>query len=124
MCFFSSADYTYLQAVEPVSTLKTMICRKCSFQKLSPFSQGNNIRDAPVSHTHGFRGQINVFPQLNRIVLLKQNETFSNLKVQICRKYSFQNVLKSHMNPCTRCCHFQHRWFSLERYMYFFTSAE
>jgi hypothetical protein len=39
---------------EPFYILKTMICRKYSFQKLTQLSQGNNVLDVPASNTDGF----------------------------------------------------------------------
>jgi hypothetical protein len=39
---------------QPVSTLKSLSCRKYSFQKLTQFSEGNNVLDAPASNTNGF----------------------------------------------------------------------
>jgi hypothetical protein len=44
----------YLEQTEPMSTMKHISCRKYSFQKLTPFSQGNNVQDGSVSNTHGF----------------------------------------------------------------------
>jgi hypothetical protein len=34
--------------------MKTMIWRKYSFQKLTQFTQGNNVLDAAASNTDGF----------------------------------------------------------------------
>jgi hypothetical protein len=49
---------------EPFSTLKNMIFRKYSFQKLTQFPQKNNELDAVVSNIGGFFGDIHVFLQL------------------------------------------------------------
>jgi hypothetical protein len=54
MGFFNSAEYTYLEQTEPISTLKHLSCSLDSFQKLPQFSQGNNVLDAPASNTDGF----------------------------------------------------------------------
>jgi hypothetical protein len=54
MCFIISAEQTYLQQIDPFSTLKILICRKDSFQKLCQFSQGKNVLDAPASKTDAF----------------------------------------------------------------------
>jgi hypothetical protein len=35
-----------MENIEPISTLKSVICRKYIFQKLTQFSQGNNVLDA------------------------------------------------------------------------------
>jgi hypothetical protein len=34
--------------------LETMMFKKYSFEKLTQFSQGSNVLDAPVSNTDGF----------------------------------------------------------------------
>jgi hypothetical protein len=54
MYFFSSAEKAYLEQNEPSHTLKTMIFRKDSFEKLTQFSFGNNVLDGPASNTDGF----------------------------------------------------------------------
>jgi hypothetical protein len=46
MCFFPLAEQAYLEQNDPFSTLKILICRKCSFQKQTQFSQGNSLLDA------------------------------------------------------------------------------
>jgi hypothetical protein len=38
----------------PFSSLKILICRKYSYQKLTQFSQGYNVIDATACNTHGF----------------------------------------------------------------------
>jgi hypothetical protein len=50
MYFFNLSEQAYLEQTEPVSTLKTMICWKYFFQKLTHFSQENNALDAPASN--------------------------------------------------------------------------
>jgi hypothetical protein len=54
MSFFNSAELAYLEKTEPISTLKILRCRKYSFQKLTQFSQRNNVLNAPASNTDGF----------------------------------------------------------------------
>jgi hypothetical protein len=54
MFFFNLSEKACLEQNETFSTLKTMICRKYSFEKLTQFSQGNNVLDAAASHIHGF----------------------------------------------------------------------
>jgi hypothetical protein len=52
MCFFISAEYTYLEQKEPISTFKHLSGRKNYFQKLlsSPASNTNvSSRDICVS---------------------------------------------------------------------------
>jgi hypothetical protein len=53
MNFFNLSEYTYLEENEHFSTLKTLICRMYSCQKLTQFSQGNNVVDAPASDRDG-----------------------------------------------------------------------
>jgi hypothetical protein len=43
-----------LEQNELFSTLKTMICRKYSFQKLIPILKGTTVVDAPASNTDSF----------------------------------------------------------------------
>jgi hypothetical protein len=54
MCFFNSAKYAYLEEIESFSHLKSLMGRQYSFQKLTPFSQGNNVLDAPPSNIDAF----------------------------------------------------------------------
>jgi hypothetical protein len=64
-----------LEQNELFSTLKTMICRKYSFQKLNEFSQGNNVPDVPASNSDGFlwRDTCVSSTQLNRPICRKQS---------------------------------------------------
>jgi hypothetical protein len=43
-----------LEQTEPISTLKTVICRKYSFQKFTQFLLGNNVLDPNASNTDDF----------------------------------------------------------------------
>jgi hypothetical protein len=52
--FFNLAEQAYLEQNKPFSTLKILLCWKYSFQKLTQFSQGNNVLDAPASSSLGF----------------------------------------------------------------------
>jgi hypothetical protein len=60
--FLQLAEQAYLEPSETFPTLKPMICRKYSCQKLSQFSQGNNVLDARASYLDE---EIHVFLQLN-----------------------------------------------------------
>jgi hypothetical protein len=53
-CFFHLDEWAYLEQNEPFSTVKTMVFRKYSFQKLTQYSQGMNILDAPAYNIGGF----------------------------------------------------------------------
>jgi hypothetical protein len=46
MCFFKSTEETYLEKTPIISTLERLCCRKYFFQKLTQFSQGNNVLHA------------------------------------------------------------------------------
>jgi hypothetical protein len=54
MCFFNTAEQAYLEQIECFPPLKTLLGRQYSFQKLTQFSQGNNMLDAPPSNLGGF----------------------------------------------------------------------
>jgi hypothetical protein len=43
-----------LEKTEPISTLKYLSSSKYSFQKLTPFSQGNNVLHVPAFNKYGF----------------------------------------------------------------------
>jgi hypothetical protein len=47
--FFTSSEKALLDHTDPISTLKHLSCRKCFFQKLTQFSQENNVEDAHAS---------------------------------------------------------------------------
>jgi hypothetical protein len=53
MCFINSAQYVYLEQNETNSTWNNQSCRKYYFQKLSQFSQGNNVVPAAASNIDG-----------------------------------------------------------------------
>jgi hypothetical protein len=49
---------------------------KYSFQKLTQFSQGNNVLDAAASNIKGFFGEIQVLLQVSCIYLFGTNRTY------------------------------------------------
>jgi hypothetical protein len=53
MCF-NLGESANLEQNEPYSTWKTMISRKCSFQKLPVLLHRNNVVDAAASNIDGF----------------------------------------------------------------------
>jgi hypothetical protein len=92
MYYFNFAEQVYLKQTEPISTLKTGICRKYFVQKLTCFSELNNGLDAPASNTDDFlSGDTHVFStQLNRCTGKREPiSSFNNLS---CRRYSFQKL--------------------------------
>jgi hypothetical protein len=60
MAFFKSDEYTYWEQTDPNSTFENLSCRKDSFQKLTIFSQGNNVLYAATSNRDSFLGEIHV----------------------------------------------------------------
>jgi hypothetical protein len=54
MCFFNSDELAYLEQTMPIAKLKYLTFSKYSFQKVTQFSLGNNLVDAPVSNIDGF----------------------------------------------------------------------
>jgi hypothetical protein len=70
-----------------------MICRKYCFQKVTQFSQENQVLDAPASNTVGclWRDTCGSSTQLNRS-FLKQRDPITTLKNPCCRKYSCQKL--------------------------------
>jgi hypothetical protein len=54
MGFINSAEEAHLQHNKPKPTLKILNCRKYFFQKLTLFSQGNNVIDDAASHVDDF----------------------------------------------------------------------
>jgi hypothetical protein len=69
-----------------------VIGRTYTYQKLTQFSQGNNVLDAHASNTGGFLSEIHVFHHLNREGLLEKTEPISTLKQLSYRKYPFQKL--------------------------------
>jgi hypothetical protein len=70
MCFYNSAEKAYREKNECFSPLKSLIGRQYSFQKLTQFSLGKKVLNAPASILHGFfSGDTCVSsPQLNNPV--------------------------------------------------------
>jgi hypothetical protein len=74
MGFFNLAEYTFLEQTEAISTLKHLSYMKDSFQKLTQFSQGNNVLDSTASNTHAFLSRYMCSStQLNRIIWSKES---------------------------------------------------
>jgi hypothetical protein len=61
MYFFNSAEYSSLEKNESFTILKTLIGRQYSFQKLTQFSQGNNVLHAAASNKYAFFQELHVF---------------------------------------------------------------
>jgi hypothetical protein len=90
MCFINSAEQAYLQKIEPCCTMKTMLCRKYSFQ-LTQISQGSTVLDAATSSID-FLWRDTCVSSLSWIGLFGKNEHISTNKTMICRKYYFQKL--------------------------------
>jgi hypothetical protein len=67
-----------------------MICRMSYFQKLTQFSLGNHVLDAPASNTDAFLSRDMCFSNSAEYAYLKQIEPISTLKILISMKYTFQ----------------------------------
>jgi hypothetical protein len=63
-----------------------------SLQKLTQFSQGNNVLDAAHSNIHGFLFRDTCVSSPSKLAYLGQNEPFDTLKTIICRNYSFPKL--------------------------------
>jgi hypothetical protein len=89
---------------EPSSCLKILICRKYSFQKLTQWSQGNNVLDATDSNIDVFFGELYVFLQLSWIVLFGTKWASFHLE-----NYDLQKIFLSKLKAiltgkqCARC---------------------
>jgi hypothetical protein len=79
MCFFNSAEYTYLEQTKLISTLKHLSCRKYSFQNYSILT-GKQFARCLGSITHGFLSRvIYVFRQLSCIQLFGTKRAYLHL---------------------------------------------
>jgi hypothetical protein len=52
--FFKSGEKAYLEKAEPKFTMKHLSCKKDCFQKLTQFSQDNNVEDVHASNADVF----------------------------------------------------------------------
>jgi hypothetical protein len=108
-----------LEQPEPYSTLKTLICRKYAFQKLTQLSQGKNVLDDPASKADGFlyRETYISSTQLNRPI-------WNKMSLSSPENYDLQEVFLSKTNPtlkgkqCATCCSLFLAWNSLMRYVF------
>ena len=82
---------------KPISTLKNLSGRGYDFQKLTSFSHGDNVIDAPVSDTNDFllRETCVSSPQLIRPISNKQSLSPPS-KTYIVGSIPFKNQLNSH----------------------------
>jgi hypothetical protein len=125
MYLVNSPEYAYLEQNEPFSTLKVMICRKYSFQKLPQFSQENNVLDAPPLNTDGVHSGDTCISST-----WVKSPTCSNISHSPHWKLWFAWHIPSKTNSiltgkqCAWCCSFLHRRFSVEWYIRFFQSVE
>jgi hypothetical protein len=67
--FFILAEEAYLEQNMPSSSLRTMICKKCSFQQVTQFSWGINVLQLHFLTGNVFFGEVHVFLQLSWIGL-------------------------------------------------------
>jgi hypothetical protein len=100
--FVNYAEYTYLELTEILSTLKHLNCWKYSFQKLTQFSQGNNVVVAAALNMDGFlwRERRVSSSQLNRPVG-SQESLSPPWNTKVSGRIPFKSKLKSHReNMC------------------------
>jgi hypothetical protein len=79
-----------LEQTEPVSILKDFRCWKDSLQKLTQFSQENNVLDVPAPNNNGFFERYMCFFDSPEGAGLDENEPFSSLETIVCRKNALQ----------------------------------
>jgi hypothetical protein len=77
---------------ECFSTLKTLICRMYSIQKLTQISHVNNVLCAPASDTDIFLCRDTCVSILPEEANFEQNAPLSTFKALICMKYTFQQL--------------------------------
>jgi hypothetical protein len=78
--------------------------RRYSFQKLTQFSQGNNVLDVLASTIHVFLWINTCVSSKHEWAYLEENEPISTLKILSCRMYSFQKLRQfSHEKNVLRC---------------------
>jgi hypothetical protein len=105
MTFFKSDEYTYWEQTDLNSTFENLSCRKDSFQKLTIFSQGNNVLYAATSNRNSFLGEIHVFHEFQGIGLFGQKRPYHHFQ-----KPRYQDIVLSKTNSiltakqCAICC--------------------
>jgi hypothetical protein len=82
--------YVFLQLTHCIFTHQSW--RKYFFEKLTQFSQGNNVLDATASTTNGFLLRETCFINLAEYPYLEQREPISTLKNTSGQKNSFQKL--------------------------------
>jgi hypothetical protein len=110
LCFFNSAESAYLEQERVFSTSKIRRGWMYSFEKLSPFSQGNHVLVATASKRHGC---------LLRDTCVSSTELISPIwnKMSLfhIKTYDWKEVFFSKTNPIltgkawATCCSFYHR---------------
>jgi hypothetical protein len=90
--FSNSAEYVYVEKREPATTLRHLIWRMYSFQRLTPFSQKKNVQDAPASNNEWYPREIQVFRQLIWIGLYGAKWAFIHSENFNLQELSFQNL--------------------------------
>ena len=81
MCVFNLAEKSFVVQNATFCTLKTVMCRNHSFQKLTELSQGNRVIDAPTSNTDGFLCRTHVFAKLRLKGLFRTNRDYLHLQI-------------------------------------------
>jgi hypothetical protein len=120
--FLQLSQIAYLQ---PISTLKLLSCRKYSCQKLTQFSQGNNVLDVPASNADGFLSRGTCVSSTLWIGLFGTKSTYLHHEKRTLQEIFLtqSNLILTGKQFATCLCVY-HRLFSLENYMCFFNLAE
>jgi hypothetical protein len=110
MSFFNFPEEVFLEQNDPLSTLKSRICRRKSFHKLPQLQKGIKVLDPIASTTGGILSRTHVFPQLSWIFLFGTKWSFLHLETHVLQEiylskptqYSQENpVLKAHASTTT-----------------------
>jgi hypothetical protein len=115
---FFGANRAYLH-------LETPKFQEVFLSKLIQFSQGNNVIDAPASNADSCLWRDTCFLELSWIGLFGANTVYPHLEIPKFQEvFISKTLLILTWKQWSRCGRIEHRWFSLEKYMLFFNSAE
>jgi hypothetical protein len=94
---FPQVSWIRLFQTETISTLKNLTCRKTTFQKLTTFTEGNNVIDTSDSNTDGFLQRYTCVSstKLNRPIWNKMNLS-PTWQLWFAGSIPFKNQLSSH----------------------------
>jgi hypothetical protein len=79
--FLQLSWISLFELTEPMSTLKKLSCSKYSLQKLTQFSERNNVLDAPASNTDSCLWETHVFLKLRWIGIFGEKRPYFNFEI-------------------------------------------